>query len=378
MGTNCSPQLVNCLRTVDERFGATKLGATAMDLRPNRVGSTVAVSDAMRILAYAFLLVAIATSVDVHADEPEGDDATERGRVAFQRGLELAEREQWGEALAAFNAAAEARDSAVVQFNIAYCFRALGRYVAAQRAIKRALQSPRGLTGPELEDARGYLAEFEKLVTAVDVVLKPTRAKLSVDGRDLVALDAGGRVWGAGIADAGEGTAISRQKFRVLLDPGVHVFRAARAGHADAVVRHVTRSGTRSSLDLDLARLPATMRVQSLPTGAIVRVDDREVGLSPVEIERQAGRHTIEVVADAYETYAATVDVEAGQRTELTAELEPYSAPLYARWWFWTAAAGVVAAGVIVTWAATRSDPEPRPYDGGSTGWVVQSTAFHF
>src|SRR3990172_8892623 len=63
--------------------------------------------------------------------EPD-DDATRKGREAYQRGVELARAEQWGEALSAFQLAAEARDAPVVQFNIAYCLRALGRYVAAR------------------------------------------------------------------------------------------------------------------------------------------------------------------------------------------------------------------------------------------------------
>ena len=56
--------------------------------------------------------------------------ATVRGREAFGRGLALARQEQWGEALVAFEQAAAARAAPVVDFNIAYCLRALGRYVS--------------------------------------------------------------------------------------------------------------------------------------------------------------------------------------------------------------------------------------------------------
>ncbi len=305
-------------------------------------------------------------------------DATERGRAAFRRGHELAATERWGEALRAFRIAAEARDSAVVQFNIAYCERALGRYVAADRSIRRALAFGSGLTPPQLEDARGYLEEFRQLTATVHVTVVPRTAALSVDGRALVPIDTRSSVWAAGLAEAGEGTRVGVSKFRLLLDPGVHVFRAARPGHADAVVKRTLRAGGKLTLDLDLARLPATMRVQSDPAGAIVVVDGREVGLAPVEVERKAGRHVIEVIQDGFETYSATVDVAPGQRTELTADLAPYSAPLYARWWFWGAAAGVVAAGAVATWALTRPDPVPPPYDGGTADWVVQGATFRF
>ena len=343
----------------------------------------------MHRMAMVGLLMSLATATEALADdepvqqseetapEPEPDGATARGRKAFQRGLALAAEEQWGEALEAFLEAADARDSAVVQFNLAYCYRALGRYVAAQRAITRALATPELLTPPELEDARGYLAEFSELIGTLDITLTPKSAKLSVDGRRLTAVEGKNDVWAAGLGEPGEAS-VGHGRLKVLVDPGMHVFRAVRPGHADAVVRKSVRPGATVKLDLDLARLPATLRIQSQPRGAIVTVDGREVGLAPVEVERKAGKHVIEVIQDDYETYTATVDVEAGQRSELTAELEPYSPPLYERWWFWTAAAGVVAAGAVATWAATRTAPEPPPYNGGSTGWVVQSTTIRF
>ncbi len=64
------------------------------------------------------------------------DATTERASQAFRNGVKLAKAEQWGDALVAFEAAAAARDAALVQFNIAYCPRALGRYVSARETTK--------------------------------------------------------------------------------------------------------------------------------------------------------------------------------------------------------------------------------------------------
>ncbi len=85
-----------------------------------------------------------------------GDDATEQGRQAYMRGQQLSREEQWGDALAKFEEAAAARDAPLVQFSIAYCQRALGRYVAARHTILRVLADPTGLDPAQLDDAKAY------------------------------------------------------------------------------------------------------------------------------------------------------------------------------------------------------------------------------
>src|SRR5689334_19832228 len=97
--------------------------------------------------------LALSTSIAAAADPPPGsaepqapvDAATERGRRAYLDGIKLAKAEQWGDALVAFEEAAAARDAPLVQFNIAYCQRALGRYLAARETTRRVLKDPTGL-----------------------------------------------------------------------------------------------------------------------------------------------------------------------------------------------------------------------------------------
>lgn len=298
------------------------------------------------------------------------DDSTERGRQAFLRGVKLAKAEQWGEALAAFEEAAAARDAPLVQFNIAYCLRALGHYVAARQTATKVLASPEGLAPSQIEDTKAYLSEFEKVLVKVKVTLDPPTAALTVDGRPLQRSE--GDVFLGSIAPPGEGAAPGKKTFTIVLDPGVHLVRASRPGHEDAVVRRSYRAGEEAKLDLRLDILPATIAVKSEPGSGIVRIDDREVGVAPIEFQRPAGRYKLEVVRDEFETYAATLDLRPGQRADLTAKLVPYEEPIVKKWWFWTGAVAVVAGGAVLTYALTRPEPTPPPYDGGSTGWVVQ------
>ena len=57
------------------------------------------------------------------ATAPTVDEATVRGRAAALRGIQLSKEEQWGDALAAFEEAAAARDAPLLEFYIAYCER---------------------------------------------------------------------------------------------------------------------------------------------------------------------------------------------------------------------------------------------------------------
>jgi hypothetical protein len=308
---------------------------------------------------------------------PAAGDPTELGRKAFVRGVELSRLEQWGEALAAFEEAAAARDAPLVEFNIVYCQRALGRYVAARRTVRAVLRDPTGLAPSQVEDSRAYLAEFDKLVVHLAITLDPPNATLTVDGRALAPEEGTTDTYLASLG-AAEVRPLDKANFVVLLDPGAHVFQAARAGHQDAVIRNSYRPGDRAKLDLRLDVLPATIAIRSEPAGAIVRIDGREVGLAPIEFQRQAGTYRLEVTRPNFETYKATLDLHAGQRSDLTAKLNVYKEPLTKRWWFWTGAAVVVVGGAALTYALTRPAPQPPPYDAGSANWLAHAQGWRW
>jgi hypothetical protein len=317
------------------------------------------------------------TKADAKADagSPPADDATLRGREAYLRGVQRTKDAQWGEALAAFEEAAAARDAPLVQYNIAFCQRALGRYVTARRTFRKVLASPEGLAASQVDDSKAFAAELDKLVVRVALTLDPPGAQLTVDGRPLTAVTEGESTVYVALPAGGTASGPTGKTFDVELDPGVHLFRAVRAGHQDAFVSKTYKPGEKATLDLHLDTLPARVSVKSEPAQAIVRVDDREAGLAPIEIERPAGKYKIEVVLNGYETYSAALDLHAGQRSDITAKLVPVKESILKKWWFWTGAAVVVGAGAAITYAATRPPP---PYDGGSLNWVAKPTVFRW
>ncbi|KYF99141.1 hypothetical protein BE20_32600 [Sorangium cellulosum] len=310
------------------------------------------------------------------AEAPAADERTARGRAAFLLGVQRSKDAQWGEALAAFEEAAAARDAPIVQYNIGFCERALGRYVAARRTFRRVLASADGLAPAQIDDARAFVAELDELVVRVAVTLDPAGTPLTLDGRPLrLDTEGGTRVFVALPGPAGRAEAPAEKTFTVELDPGVHLFRAARPGRQDAFVQKTYRPGEKATLDLRLELLPARVAVRAEPAQALVRVDGREAGLAPIDIERPPGKYRIEVVRDGFETYAATLDLHAGQRADLTAKLVPVRPSVLKTWWFWTGAAAVLAGGAAVTYALTRPPP---PYDGGSLNWVAEPTAIRW
>ena len=300
------------------------------------------------------------------------DDATTRGRNAIVRGLKLARDEQWGDALTAFEEAAAARDAPLVEWNIAYCERALGRYVAARKTLQAVSSNTTGLDPSQIDDMKAYLAEFEKLIVRVAVQLDPPNATITVDGRPLFEGDAKDTYLGA-VAPAGVGTPLGKAAFTVLLDPGAHLFRAVREGHQDALLPKSYRPGETATLDMHLDVLPATIAIKSEPAAAIVKVDSREVGVAPIEFQRPAGQYKLQVLLDNYDTYEAALNLAPGQRSDLTATLNPYSEPITKKWWFWTGAAVIVAGGVVATYLLTRPTPQAPPYDAGSANWLVHA-----
>src|SRR5438874_2107550 len=82
----------------------------------------------------------------------------------------------------------------------------------------------------------------------------------------------------ARVLDPGKGAPPPAATFYLELDPGLHVFTLTRRGFGDAVVRQHFAPGSRTELRLEVERLPATLHVQASEPGAVVSVDEVDVG----------------------------------------------------------------------------------------------------
>ena len=68
--------------------------------------------------------------------------------------------------------------------------------------------------------------------------------------------------------------------------------------------------------------------MESLPSGAAVFIDQRDVGRTPVQVRRlRAGSHVIRIEHEGYERWTNTALVPADQQTLVRATLQPNCCP---------------------------------------------------
>ncbi len=308
---------------------------------------------------------------------PAEDPLRTQARELFMAGVNQVKLAQWAGALESFEKSAKLFPHATTTFNIGACERAMGRYTRARVALKLAMaQAARGegsLAESLQEEARGYLSEISNLVVRLRVKLDTAGASITVDGRPLAAQ---GKQHVAGIRPAGRGAPAPSGSFLIVMDPGARVITLSRKGYADSVISKTFPPGTKTSLNLSLDRLPATLQISSNVDDAIVTVDGKDFGPAPVSVLRPPGRYSILVNRAGFEPYEATVQVKPGEESALRATLVEEQFQLTEHWWFWAGTAAVIAGGAIATYYLTRPDPEAPPYEAGSTGWLVQPIRF--
>ena len=313
------------------------------------------------------------------ATAPESPE-TAQARDEFVRGTDFVRKEQWAEALTAFEHAAKLRPHAVTTYNIGTCERALGRYTLARKTLRRALDENTAAGGTQLpgdvtQEIKAQLGQIDGLLAAADVKLDPPGASIAVDGRPLDADPSDASVMIAGIRDPGSGEPPANASFKLVLDPGAHVITISRKGYADAIVNQTFRPGSTTSLPLMLDRLPATLHIGADQEGAVVVVNGTDVGVAPIDLSRPAGSYRVVVSKPGFVTYEAQVVAQAGEQVELRAKLPVEKKSLTSRWWFWTAAGVLVvgAAGSIAYFATRPPPPERPPLNCGGLGWCVQA-----
>jgi hypothetical protein len=119
--------------------------------------------------------------------------------------------------------------------------------------------------------------------------------------------------------------------------------------------------GTSTVLDAKLE--PKDVRgilVVHANAGAIVIIDGKTAGTTPVEVPVQPGTHSVLVKREGFLDNASSAVVQTGERHEIDVTLA-HTTPIYAKWWFWTGIGVIVAAGVGITLAAVL----PRAPDTG-------------
>jgi hypothetical protein len=145
------------------------------------------------------------------------------------------------------------------------------------------------------------------------------------------------------------------------LAAGSHVIDVTAEGYKPGRKEVLITAGVPLSLAVSLEKIPKTGRlhVQVEQLGATVKVDSRQIGPAPVDLEVGLGGHTLEVWSSGYETHREEVLVAAGQDRFVQISLKHPPVKFYKKSAFWVpivvvvGAAAAVSLGVGLTYGIT-------------------------
>ncbi len=299
----------------------------------------------MRLGVALGICVACTFTTTAHAQP--SDDATE-ARALFERGVEHATAESWGEALESFQASLAHLERPATRLNVGAALLRLGRFIEARAVMDVLLASSAG-DASERARASELRARAVEGIRVIEVHVEPETAILRVDGA------------------VREGAAASG---RLELDPGRHRLEVRAEGYSSET-RELDPAT--AAVVVRLAALPAHLRVRASVEGAAITIDGEGRGTTSAEVDLAPGRHELVVTAEAHQPFERWLSLTSGQDFELTASLERIqSASLLEDPWFWGVSGIVLAivAGVSIGLGVGLSSAPG--YDGGTLGDVLR------
>ncbi len=107
------------------------------------------------------------------------------------------------------------------------------------------------------------------------------------------------------------------------LSPGIYTVTFSRFGFKELSLQVPVEQGKIAGVTVTLQPKTGTLAVNTTPPGALVLLDDTDVGLSPVVLVNiSAGNHTVVLEKDGYVTAARQVAISAGQVNPVEVSLE--------------------------------------------------------
>jgi len=328
-----------------------------------------------RRAAAALLFCTILLALLLPAGRARAADVADEAQFHFVRGNQFYRQGQFEESLSEFYASNRLVPNRNVQFNIARCLEQLRLYDEAFRAWSELLRA-----NPPASERTAIEGSIDKLRPHLALLLvtsDPPGAEIYANRRDLgslgatpkllalppgkltiilelpgfrpvsapVELERGAkkeltpaleRIFGAlafrNLPEAAvvrtqtsDGPVLQRGSGTARVLPGRHVLFVSAPGYGAARIEVDVAPDTTTSVDVPLSALPAPVGavvVRANVDGALVRIDGREMGFTPVVIEDVlSGERAIEVSREGRETFRKQVTVRQGERTYLDVQL---------------------------------------------------------
>ncbi|MDD5306372.1 MAG: PEGA domain-containing protein [Deltaproteobacteria bacterium] len=281
------------------------------------------------VLMVALGMCLLACPQPARAGDKAGDKAS--AQKHFQTGLALMKAEDFAGASAEFETSVSLFPTKTGLFNLANCYKALHRYSKALDALEKLDEK----FGEDLDDEmKGSVKrqenEIRALIADVEIAVKQTGAVIKVDGREVGA---------SPLAEA------------VVVGPGEHAIEVSLDGY-EAVSRKITLvSGAKAKESFDLEPSRVQLTVTAKPDGAVVTVDGKKQGETPLKepLRLAPGKHTVRISRDGYADAEREVTLEPKENMALDLTLDEAT----------QAAAVVPAAGPENKPAAGPATPSP-------------------
>jgi hypothetical protein len=293
---------------------------------------------------------------------PAPDDARERAKEHFLRGVDHTDRGEWDAALVEFLRSREILPTVKNTYNAAICLRRVNRFDEALDMYETLLRDFPELPADDRQIAQRELAQLQASVGTIELRGGTAGASVLIDGRargtlplpgparvgagthtirvsrdgflpfearaevvgmqtavvnvQLVALTAGGRLHvgeqtGTAIDVVVDNAVVGKTPWDGVLAPGTHtvVLRGEGKVGTQPVSAAVTLNQT-VTLNLLAEELDGSLRVQPKPPTASVSIDGVVVGRGAWEGRLRAGSHAVDVSADGYLAFRRDVDLK--------------------------------------------------------------------
>lgn len=331
----------------------------------------------MRSLRLPAALLTLCTAL--LAAPARADNTADESDIAFSQGNTAFSKRDYEKALAAYFLSYRLVPNRNVLFNIARCYEALDRFDEAYR-YWYDLYVDQGLAEDDRREVRQALAHLAPRVALVSVTSTPAAAELFIDREDLgsrgktpltIAVAPGahtvivkleghhpatakvtahkgrevkqalalervvgkveltGTPAGAVIRESADGPELGRLPATLAFTPGQKLLVVQAPGHQPAQVLVDVKPDATVTAKVQLTE-------RSKPTGkvivtanrenAVVRVDGKESGFTPVVLTLPEGEHAIEVSSSEVLPFSKTVAVVGDSEERLTVELR-YAPP---------------------------------------------------
>lgn len=252
-------------------------------------------------LVFLFLLPTLALA--------QGKKEKEEAGAHFTKGIDFYKEGNYAAALAEFNAAYKAVPSYEVLFNIGLSERRLFKYGESVKSLNKYLAEGGAKVPKDRREAvKKELDAIRELVAEVTITIDGAPAFVEIDGEKL-------------------GKSPFSEPF--LIGPGKHTFRAERDGEEpdEKTMELVSVTKVEVALKPRIKETPpGELTIESSPASAIITLDGKIMGTTPVKATLKEGGHEVIAEIDGYVTARTEVVLSPGQSRKVTIELEPLAA----------------------------------------------------